>query len=79
MPDLVEVEHDSERFALTSEDVQNGDHVKVRENSKLYLVIDATKLNSEDGYVEYNAQVDWVSITNKPSEFTPSAHTHSFN
>ena len=78
LPDLVEVEHDSERFALTSEDVQNGDHVKVRENSKLYLVIDATKLNSEDGYVEYNAQVDWVSITNKPSEFTPSAHTHSF-
>ena len=77
--ELVIVENDTERFALTTDRVQRGDHVKVTETSKLYEVIDDTKLSSEDGYVEYLASVDWVSVTGKPTEFTPISHNHSLS
>ena len=77
--ELVVVANDTERFALTTDKVQRGDHVKVTETSKLYEVIDDTKLSSEDGYVEYLASVDWVSVTGKPTEFTPISHNHSLS
>ena len=77
--ELVVVKNDTERFALTTDRAQRGDHVKVTDTEKLYEIVDDTKLDSEDGYVEYLASVDWVSVTGKPSEFTPIAHTHNLS
>lgn len=48
------VEDNTARFALTAEDVQNGDTVKVvNPVETMYMVVDETKLDSEDGYSIY--------------------------
>lgn len=78
---LVTVTNDDARFALTTEQVQNGDVVKVIDTGGLYFVVDDTKLSSEDGYEVYATgtamSVSWAGVTNKPSAFPPSAHTHT--
>lgn len=80
---LILVENDEERFTLTTNEIQKGDTVKVADTSKMYFVIDDTNLATEDGYVEYSAgsatAVDWSGVTNKPSTYTPSEHTHTQN
>lgn len=43
------------RFRLTTTDVQNGDSVLQNDTGVMYVVIDDTKLNSDDGYQEYKA------------------------
>ena len=77
---LVKVTNDTARFALTTNDIQLGDTVKVESTKMMYIVKDITKLNSEDGYEQYTAgmasSVPWSGITGKPSSYTPSAHTH---
>lgn len=77
----VVVANDTARFALTEEEVQLGDTVKVSETGIMYFVKDASKLASEDGYEVYTAgsatSVPWSGVTNKPETFIPSAHTHS--
>lgn len=55
MERCVTVENDTARFKLTTEDVQNGDTVKVKETKIMYMVVDQTKLNVEAGYTEYVA------------------------
>lgn len=81
---IKKVKDDEARFALTKEDVQKGDSVKVMSGSnagQMYYVADDTKLDSEEGYEEYTAgtatSVPWSGITGKPSTFTPSTHTHT--
>lgn len=68
---LVIVADETARFALTTEQVQNGDTVKQTDTEKLYFVVDDTKLNSEDGYEPYSTgtatSVPWSGITGKPS------------
>lgn len=58
-------------YALTKDDVQKGDTVKVAPTDgsaiKMYLVVDDTQLNVAAGYEEYTASVDWASITNIPT------------
>ena len=75
------VETDADRLKLTTASVQKGDTVKVTGTGKMYLVIDDTKLTSEDGYTVYTAgsatSVPWSGVTGKPSTFTPSTHTHT--
>lgn len=44
------VADDTARFALTTDDVQNGDTVYVNATKIMYFVIDDTKLNLEAGY-----------------------------
>ena len=44
------------RLALTIDEVQNGDTVKVISTDKLYLVIDDSKLDQAAGYQVYNAE-----------------------
>lgn len=44
------VQDDTERFTLTTEEVQNGDFVYVEDTNLMYLVVDDTHLNSEAGY-----------------------------
>lgn len=78
---LVIVETDEARFQLTTNEIQKGDTVKVTNTNKMYFVVDDSKLSTEDGYVEYSAgiatAVDWSGITNKPSTYEPSEHTHT--
>ena len=74
---LLIVTNDEERFALTNEQIQKGDTVKVVSTKKMYYVADDNKLNSNDGYVEYSASSDWSTITNLPKSFTPEKHIHS--
>ena len=79
---MVRVSDDTARFALTTSNVQNGDTVKVNDTGLLYMVVDDTKLNSEDGYEVFTAggasSVPWSGITGKPSVYPPESHTHSY-
>lgn len=52
---LVKVENKDARLALTIKDVQKGDSVQQLDTKNIYMVADDTKLNSEDGYVQYTA------------------------
>lgn len=76
----VVVPTDTARFALTVEDVQLGDTVKVTETGQMYMVVDSSQLDTDDGYVVYSSgtasSVPWSGITGKPSTFTPSTHSH---
>ena len=76
IPCLTVVNTVNDMYQLTIDDVQIGDVIKVQEDDKLYFVVDDTKLNSSEGYVEFNASVDWSTIINKPEEFKPQAHKH---
>jgi hypothetical protein len=80
---LVIVADDTARFALTTATVQNGDAVKVEATGLMYYIKDQTQLSVEAGYEVFNvgsaASVPWSGITDKPSTFTPSAHTHSIS
>ena len=51
----VPVQDDTARFALTTDDVQLGDTVKVISTNKMYLVIDTEHLDTEAGYNVYVA------------------------
>ncbi len=78
---LYPVDNDEARFALTINEVQNGDTVKVNDTKMLYIVVDDTKLSSEEGYTEYTAglasSVPWTGVTDKPDTYTPSKHSHT--
>ncbi len=78
---LIVVANDTERLALTTSQIQKGDTVKVTATEKMYYVVDDTKLSSEDGYEIYTAgtasSVDWSGVTNKPTTFAPTTHTHT--
>lgn len=74
MERCVVVEDDAARFALTTNDVQKGDTVKViNPTPTMYMVVDESKLDSADGYVVYSAgnanSVPWGGITDKPDQF----------
>ena len=51
----VPVQDDTARFALTTDDVQLGDTVKVVATNKMYLVVDTDHLDTEAGYDVYVA------------------------
>ena len=75
------VEDDAARFALTADNIQLGDTVKVKNTEKMYFVIDESKLDSEEGYTVYAAgtaaSVPWSGITGKPASYPPSEHMHN--
>lgn len=77
---LVTVADQTARFALTVNDVQLGDTVKQLDTGVMYIVTDVSKLSQADGYTEYTAgsatSVPWSGVTGKPSDYTPSSHTH---
>lgn len=80
---LVKVENKTARLALTTSQVQLGDTVQEIDTGLMYIVVNESKLNSEDGYVTYTAgsasSVPWSGVTGKPSTFTPSTHTHTLS
>ncbi len=81
------VADDDARLALTVDEVQNGDTVKVNSTGKMYFVKDDTKLGAEEAFTEYVVgvaakaaladAVPWSGITDKPEAFTPEAHAHT--
>lgn len=69
---LYPVATDTERFALTTAQVQKGDTVQVGGTSGLmYLVIDESNLGNSAGYAPYTAArasaVDWSGVESKPA------------
>ena len=70
---LVPVANDTARLALTSEEVQNGDVVKVQDTGIMYYIVDDTKLGTtskEDAFEVFTAgaasSVEWTGVNNKP-------------
>lgn len=68
---LVHVPNKEAMYKLTVENVQLGDTVKVEsENGQLYMVIDESQLNNQNGYQTYStgkaASVDWTGVENRP-------------
>lgn len=68
---LVIVANQSERYALTADDVQEGDTVKQEDTGVMYFVVDIDNLANEDGYSIYTAgaasSVPWSGVTGKPN------------
>ena len=77
------VQNDAARFALTINDVQNGDVVKVESTNLMYYVKDDTKLNSEDGYESFKAgsasSVPWSGVTGKPTTISGYGITNAYS
>ena len=68
---LVITSTDTTRLALTSNDVQNGDVVKVESTGLMYYIKDESALGSEDAFEAFSAgtasAVTWSNITGKPT------------
>lgn len=62
---LVTVVDDTARFALTTDDVENGDTVYVNATKIMYMVVDDTHLDSETGYKEYSAGIATKAIADQ--------------
>ena len=82
---LVPVKDDAARKALTINDVQNGDVVKVQSTGLMYYVVDDTKLGTtsvESAFESFTAgsasAVPWSGITDKPT-FGAVATSNSYN
>ena len=80
---MVDVADRTARYALTTATVQNGDTVRQLDTGVMYRVVDDTQLNRAAGYKEYTAgrasAVPWSGIEDKPTTFTPTAHTHEIS
>ena len=86
--DIIQVNSDEERLALTSDQVQKNDVVVVvdmeGETTGVYWVSDPSKLGTDQAdqaFIQFPAgiaaAVDWSGVQNKPETFPPSAHTHT--
>lgn len=70
---VVMVANDTERFALDSDDVNNGfivlqyDATHPEISAKMFLVINNTNLDSEAGYQPFAADAIWGNIINRPT------------
>lgn len=78
---LVVVADDEARFALTTDNVQNGDTVKVQSSGLMYFVKDDTQLNNENGYEIYTSggasSVPFSGIIGLPSWITNDKPTYT--
>lgn len=55
LENLIKVDDEAKRFALTVDQVQLGDSVLQIDTGVMYIVVDQNKLNSAEGYQEYKA------------------------
>lgn len=65
MEHMVSVANDTARFALTTDDVQNGDTVYVESSELMYMVVDDEELDNENGYLSYAAGTASRAIADK--------------
>lgn len=63
--DCVTVADDTARFALTTDDVQNGDCVYVNSSQIMYFVVDDTKLDLAAGYKALAAGIAAQAVADK--------------
>lgn len=63
--DCVTVQDDTARFALTTDDVQNGDCVYVNSTQIMYFVVDDTKLDLAAGYKALAAGIAAQAVADK--------------
>lgn len=79
---LTVVANNTAKLALTKDSVQNGDTVKLTDTGVMYYVKDDSKLGTEAAFEVYTAgsatSVPWSGVTDKPSSYTPSSHTHNY-
>lgn len=79
---LVPVTNQTAMLALTADDVQAGDTVKLNDTGLMYFVKDVSALGSMDAFEAYTAgsaaSVPWTGVTGKPETFPPSTHTHNY-
>lgn len=54
---MITVADDTARFALTTDDVQKGDVVRVLSSGIMYVVVDVTHLDTEAGYTPFAAGI----------------------
>lgn len=68
---LVTVNDATALYTLTAADVQVGDTVRLADTGVMYRVVDESKLDSAEGYVEYTAgratAVKWAGVEDKPT------------
>lgn len=80
---LVKVTNQAARFALTANDIQKGDSVLQLDTGIMYIVMDTSKLDSEDGYQEYKAgtaaSVPWTGVTGTTNAIMASDLNTSVN
>ena len=62
---MVTVANDTERFALTTDDVQNGDWVYVNSTQIMYFVSDEDRLDTEAGYTPVAAGIAAKAVADK--------------
>ena len=62
---MVTVVDDTARYALTTDDVENGDTVYVNSTKIMYMVVDDTHLSSDAGYKEYSAGIATKAIADQ--------------
>lgn len=80
---MVVVENEAAMLALTTEEVQSGDTVKLADTGVMYYVKDDSKLGTADAFEVYKAgeaaSVDWANVQNKPEALkNPNALTVKF-
>ena len=63
--DCITVQDDTARFALTTDDVQNGDCVYVNSTQIMYFVVDDTKLDLAAGYKALAAGIAAQAVSDK--------------
>lgn len=63
--DCITVADDTARFALTTDDVQNGDCVYVNSSQIMYFVVDDTKLDQVSGYKAIAAGIAAQAVADK--------------
>lgn len=63
--DCITVQDDTARFALTTDDVQNGDCVYVNSSQIMYFVVDDTKLDLAAGYKALAAGIAAQAVADK--------------
>lgn len=62
---MVPVANDTARFALTTDDVENGDTVYVKATKIMYMVVDDTHLSTDAGYLEYSAGIATKAVADQ--------------
>ena len=68
--DFLIVANETERFALTTAEVQKNDSVYQNDVNKLFYVIDEANLNNSNGYKEIAINVDVSNYFNKNTDTT---------
>lgn len=62
------VQNDTARFALDSDEVNNGFIVVVQQPTvRMYLVVDNDNLDTEAGYQAFSADANWNTLINRPT------------